>query len=143
MELLKLENMGKEIVVNEDTVRIHQKVMKTDKVIPFSNIVSVQVKKPGLLAGYIYFQTIGGLGNKVKTPGDISKDENALMISGKGKYELALKMKERIEGYSMKRSDAVRQLSSADEILKYKKLLDDGIITQEEFEAKKKELLNL
>lgn len=33
--------------------------------------------------------------------------------------------------------------SSADEILKFKNLLDAGIITQEEFEAKKKELLGL
>ena len=33
--------------------------------------------------------------------------------------------------------------SSADEIAKFKKLLDDGIITQEEFEAKKKQLLGL
>lgn len=35
------------------------------------------------------------------------------------------------------------QLSSADELRKYKELLDDGIITQEEFDAKKKQLLNL
>ncbi|HIX15968.1 MAG TPA: SHOCT domain-containing protein [Candidatus Hungatella pullicola] len=33
--------------------------------------------------------------------------------------------------------------SEADEILKFKKLLDDGIITQEEFEAKKKQILGL
>ncbi len=33
--------------------------------------------------------------------------------------------------------------SSADEIRKYKELLDDGIITEEEFEAKKKQLLDL
>ena len=33
--------------------------------------------------------------------------------------------------------------SPADEIRKYKGLLDDGIITQEEFEAKKKQLLGL
>ncbi|EQE00563.1 short C-terminal domain protein [Clostridioides difficile CD9] len=32
---------------------------------------------------------------------------------------------------------------STDEILKFKKLLDEGAITQEEFDAKKKELLNL
>lgn len=32
--------------------------------------------------------------------------------------------------------------SNADEILKFKKLLDEGIITQEEFERKKQELLN-
>ncbi len=34
-------------------------------------------------------------------------------------------------------------LSSADEIKKYKELLDCGAITQEEFDKKKKELLNL
>ncbi len=33
--------------------------------------------------------------------------------------------------------------SAADEILKYKQLMDQGIITEEEFEAKKKQLLAL
>ena len=33
--------------------------------------------------------------------------------------------------------------SNADEILKYKNLMDSGIITQDEFEQKKKQLLNL
>lgn len=33
--------------------------------------------------------------------------------------------------------------SVADEILKFKKLLDDGVITQEEFDAKKKQLLGV
>ena len=33
--------------------------------------------------------------------------------------------------------------SSADELKKYKDLLDNGIISQEEFEAKKKQLLGL
>lgn len=33
--------------------------------------------------------------------------------------------------------------SSADELMKYKELLDNGIITQEEFDAKKKQLLGL
>ena len=35
------------------------------------------------------------------------------------------------------------QASSADEILKFKALLDRGIITEEEFSAKKKQLLGL
>lgn len=34
-------------------------------------------------------------------------------------------------------------MSNADEILKYKKLMDDGIITEDEFMAKKKQLLGL
>ena len=33
--------------------------------------------------------------------------------------------------------------SSADELKKYKELLDSGVITQEEFDAKKKQLLGL
>ena len=35
------------------------------------------------------------------------------------------------------------QLSSADELRKFKNLLDDGIITQAEFDLKKKQLLEL
>ncbi|MGI6030792.1 MAG: SHOCT domain-containing protein [Eubacteriales bacterium] len=34
-------------------------------------------------------------------------------------------------------------ISSADELKKFKELLDSGVITQEEFEAKKKQLLGL
>ena len=37
----------------------------------------------------------------------------------------------------------VQASSAADEIMKFKSLLDQGIITQEEFDAKKKELLGL
>ena len=40
-------------------------------------------------------------------------------------------------------SEAQVQVSAADAILKYKELLDAGVITQEEFEAKKKKLLDL
>ena len=36
-----------------------------------------------------------------------------------------------------------KNIDIADEIYKFKKLFDDGVITQEEFEAKKKQLLNL
>ena len=34
-------------------------------------------------------------------------------------------------------------ISSADEILKYKNLLDQGIITQEEFDAKKQKIMGI
>lgn len=38
---------------------------------------------------------------------------------------------------------AQKPLSTASEIMEFKKLLDAGIITQEEFDAKKKQLLGL
>jgi len=40
-------------------------------------------------------------------------------------------------------SDTDTTSSAADEIRKYKQLADEGIITQEEFEEKKKQLLGL
>ena len=42
-----------------------------------------------------------------------------------------------------KASDSAPQNSSMDELVKLKALLDQGIITQEEFDAKKKQLLEL
>ncbi|MFJ5566537.1 SHOCT domain-containing protein [Lysinibacillus xylanilyticus] len=38
---------------------------------------------------------------------------------------------------------ASNQISAADEILKFKQLLDEGILTQEEFDAKKKQQLSI
>ena len=42
-----------------------------------------------------------------------------------------------------KQSTQKSKVSEADEIMKFKKLLDDGVITQEEFDAKKKQILGL
>lgn len=42
-----------------------------------------------------------------------------------------------------KETNVIQQLSGADELKKYKDLLDQGIISQEEFDAKKKQLLGL
>lgn len=44
----------------------------------------------------------------------------------------------------MKNSPSVvQQVFAADELKKFKELLDSGILTQEEFDAKKKQLLGL
>ncbi len=40
-------------------------------------------------------------------------------------------------------NQAPTNISSSDELLNYKKLLDNGVITQEEFDAKKKQILGL
>ena len=69
-------------------------------------------------------------------------------------YEKALlKAKETLSGFdtivasmaSNEPNSSIKEteISGADEIRKFKELLDDGIITQEEFYAKKKELLGL
>lgn len=43
----------------------------------------------------------------------------------------------------VEKTEIINQSSNADELKKYKGLLDNGTITQEEFDAKKKELLGL
>ena len=50
-----------------------------------------------------------------------------------------------IERQNNKNSDkiAVQTLDTADQLKKYKELLDIGAISQEEFEAKKKQILGL
>lgn len=62
---------------------------------------------------------------------------------------LYLEVKKVFDEYKAKESDIsvgntiVQEVSSADEIKKFKELLDQGIISQEEFDAKKKQLLGL
>ncbi len=57
----------------------------------------------------------------------------------------AHKLKQMLESCAQPSNEAPASntASNADEIRKYKQLLDDGIISQEEFDAKKKQLLNL
>ena len=43
----------------------------------------------------------------------------------------------------LQQCDCLLKTDVADELRKYKALFDDGILTQDEFEAKKKQLLNL
>lgn len=52
---------------------------------------------------------------------------------------------ENMKAVSAKGTDnaASTPISAADELMKYKNLLDSGAITQEEYESKKKQLLGL
>jgi hypothetical protein len=122
---------------------------ETEKTLPFSKVTSIQIKKPGtLVGGYIQFSIAGGIEiNKVfsVTGGafEAIQDENAVLFTGANNYETALKIKELIETFSAKQNNQNNALSASDEIRKFKQLLDDGIITDEEFQKKKKELLGL
>ena len=62
--------------------------------------------------------------------------------------DVCLTIKEAMTKYQQENHDGagatvVQQASAADEIKKFKELLDMGIITQEEFDAKKRQLLGL
>ena len=128
-----------------------------EKRILIKNIISVEVgQEPSFVGGisYIRFSTaadeeIRSLYNPsmpfTNRAGQLCNDPNTVQINSKEQYEIAIKIRDYIENKQADKivSSNVQLLSSADEILKYKKLLDEGILTQEEFDAKKKQLLGL
>ncbi|MBR5601424.1 MAG: SHOCT domain-containing protein, partial [Clostridia bacterium] len=65
----------------------------------------------------------------------------------RAQFKDADRIKDYVEKANQSRNPAgqivTQQLSPADELKKFKELLDMGIITQEEFDAKKKQLLGL
>lgn len=139
------------LTINDNSLSIRRKGalnlmtqgLKGEKTIPLKSITSVQIKKPGLTNGYIQFSLPGGNESK----GGVFKatqDENTIMFSKKY-YNDMLELKQSIESivFDGGKATTAQATSSADEILKFKKLLDESIITQEEFDAKKKELLGL
>lgn len=157
---------GKTVLVEGSTVRIIKNgslfSARREKAYPIRNITSVEVKKPGLfMAGFIQI-SIGG-GHARNSSFSISggaigaaQDENSVLFTGRNCYESALTIKQYIESHvdtppappppppprrRIQSSSAPPQVSTADELLKWKKLLDEGVITVEQFEKKKTELL--
>lgn len=116
------------------------------KRIPIEEITSVQLKEPaGLTVGFIQFSYAGS----TELRGDILQamhDENAVPVDSTN-VPLAREIADYI--YAQKKMlkntpiTQVQSVSTADELKKFKELLDIGIITQEEFDAKKKQLLGL
>ncbi|MDP4143233.1 MAG: SHOCT domain-containing protein [Bacillota bacterium] len=151
MNLELTGRQGKSIVVEGNTVKIIKKgklfSAKREKTLPIRNISSVEVKKPGLAVGFIQFSIAGGVArdSSAKLTGgafDAVNDENSVIFADKKAYEVALKIKEYIESFS-ESAAVVTKESAADELVKFKKLLDDGVINQDEFNTKKKQLLGL
>jgi hypothetical protein len=147
---------GKTLYASGDAIRIEKQGLitgKREKTILIRNVTSVEVKKPGGFVGFIQFSIAGGNardGSYTMSGGafDAVKDENSVVFNGSENYETALKIKAYVESWSpieRQRPTVARKLpvSAADEIRELKALLDDGILTEEEFARKKKQLLRL
>lgn len=82
--------------------------------------------------------------DRIKSGGSISGSLNSITWKFKNNDD-AVKIKDFIEKKISSKNEAPKAsgTSAADEIKKYKQLMDEGILTQDEFEAKKRELLNL
>lgn len=148
--LLVAKTIGVKVSVYPDKIVISRSGLgggsRGDKHIPLSSITSVQIKKPGLTAGYIRFGILGAIeGGRGWSP---RSDENCVVFSvhKTGQFsavrDLIEKLKTRATA-SAQAADQPQQQSIADQIRELSKLKDDGLITEAEFEAKKKSLLGL
>ena len=159
MEIFSLKCTNGLLKVYEDRVVISRNTLfgfvsqglKGDNIFFYSDLTSIEYRKPSICGnGYIKFitpgtketkQNLGILGN---TTLEASKDSNTLILRAFNK-EMPKKSEEIYSYILQKISESKKVIthnnSNADEIIKFKQLLDEGIITQEEFDKKKQELL--
>ncbi len=133
-------------IARKGLLALAQQGLKGTKSIPISQIKSVQVKLCKLSMGFIQFGIGGGSENRGALK-DAHTDENTITFSSSKTNALVQEIKNYIENAITNQTTAPNStntsISTADEIKRFKELLDMGAITQEEFDAKKKQLLGL
>lgn len=151
--LMTLNGVNGQLELHEDKVVIKRKgllakmsqgLFKGDKSIYLKQISGIQVKHgTSITNGYIQF-TISGGSESTKGLVSASRDENSVLFRKKDN-ETVDKIKAKIEELQQRAAAGavVQEVSAAEEIKKYKELLDQGIITESEFEQKKKQLLGI
>lgn len=111
----------------------------------YADMTSVQYKEAGdFINGFIQFEYPGSHSGE----NNFGSENTFVIMKGKTDIVQCEKayqyIKERIAFYkNLKNSPIVSAISPAEELKKFKELLDNGIITEDEFIAKKKELLGL
>jgi hypothetical protein len=118
---------------------------KGEKRIPLASIASVQWKPPGALVnGYIAFTVPGGKEKQSRfgsATTDASKDENAVIVTKK-QGEAFLVLREAVEAAMSARAHGHPPAPDVmDQPRKLAELRDAGVVSPEEFEAKKADLL--
>lgn len=119
-----------------------------EKTILFNQISAIQIKKAGMARGYIQFIMAGAKESKSGVIFGNSKDENIVYFaSGFNNKKVnndAEEIKNIIEQYNLnihKGATIIKEEDKYDKLAKLKKLLDDDVITKEEFETEKAKLL--
>jgi len=119
-------------------------MLRGDKTIPYSSIVAVQLKKAGMTAGYIQLTLKGGSEAKSGLF-QSTTDENSINFHsafGGNNNELFAEAKKLIEE-KINAVNSPAKNSGLDDLEKLAALKEKGIINEEEFQAKKKQLLGL
>lgn len=159
MEILYEEKSinGQRFKVYEDGVVLLERGMKSDdlpsdyRTFFYDEITGIEFKNCGWFKGFMEFK-LKGSNRRLKELNEgiasstlfefsrASLPENRLLAQKMEKINMFIQLK--IQEAQAKKSSTETVVSVADEIVKFKQLLDQGILTQEEFDKKKKELLN-
>ena len=115
--------------------------LKGDKEIIIKQISSIQFKNAGLTNGYIQFAFLGGKEAKGGIVQAI-QDENTIMFS-KAQQSDFEEIKSLIEKRMAEPEGKGTSRSEIDDLEKLAELKEKGIISEEEFNAKKKQILGL
>ena len=103
--------------------------------------MAVQFKEPGIGWGYIQFTLPGSIESN-RGMSSATTDENTIIFD-KSELNYAIRIKKYVEDVLSKKDTCNQNTNNvADEIRKYQQLLDDGIITQEEFKNMKKKIIS-
>ena len=110
----------------------------------YADVTSVQYKEANMLVnGFIQFEYPGSHSGQ----NNYNSENTFVIMIGKSDIAQCKKayeyIKERIAYYKSRKNNPTIAISPADELRKYKELLDSGIITEEEFKKKKSELLGI
>jgi predicted RNA-binding Zn-ribbon protein involved in translation (DUF1610 family) len=129
-------------IKREGTMSFLTHGFKGEKEILIKQISSIQFKPTGnITAGYIQFAFIGGQEGKGAI-WEAARDENTIMFNLDQQPDFE-KIKKAIEDRIVSSQEGTPKSSGLDDLEKLANLHEKGIITEEEFNAKKKQILGL
>jgi hypothetical protein len=151
----EIKGYNGQLLISENKLTIKRKglggflakgAMSGDKEIPIKSITAIEFKNANMLTnGFIQFSIHGEMGDK-RGGVRVASDENTILFT-KSQQDSFVKAKATIEDLIAKAEKTsqtvVNNVSAADELKKFAALKEEGLITEEEYQMKKKELLGL
>jgi hypothetical protein len=130
------------VIIRKGLMAFATQGLKGDKEIPYTSITAIQFKRSGMTRGYIQFTVPGGNEHRggVLSSG---QDENTVMFADNAAFEFAKSLIEQYQQAMRAPAPQAAAPSAADELAKFAALRDSGVISQEDFEAKKRQLLGI
>lgn len=141
--------MGDKVVLTRTGLLAKLSFGSSTKEILIRNITAIQMKDAGFTNGYIQFVYSGSIEHKGRAF-SAGGDENSVIFNTwqkkdfyKVKKLIDDKMQELEHMKYQNNSQQPQQFHSASDLEKFAELRDKGVISNEEFEAKKKQILGL